>query len=116
MTIPLEKILEEAFSDISSLTPEKMQAVITETVRVMSELEQKMNSKNPKDKEEALKAAQNLKDAFEVQTKMICEKAGIDPLKFSVYAEEMMMAPGPIETVIPREQPAAKKLKPKMKG
>ena len=90
MATSLEQTLEDTINDIQNLNPQKMSTLIDETIRTMSDLEKKMKSENPEDRKEALERVEQLKVAFEEQTRLVCERAGVDPMKFTVFAEEMM--------------------------
>lgn len=110
MAIRLEDLIEDTFSDIQNITPNKMEQVIGETVRILTDLEEKIKSEDPEERKIALERAKEIKTAFEVQTKAICEKAGINPEQFADYAEQALRPPKPTQ------QASSKKLKPRIKG
>ncbi|MES2273083.1 MAG: hypothetical protein V4487_02695 [Chlamydiota bacterium] len=87
MAIPFEKLLQETFSDLQNLTPDKLQGLIQETMKVFSTLQEKIHSNDPKEREEALNIALALKESLQTQAESVCEKMGLDPSQLSAFAE-----------------------------
>src|SRR5258708_4873799 len=87
MATPLEKMLQDAFGDLDNLSPEKIEGLVQEAVKIFTALKEKTHSTDPKQREEALKTALSLKKAMEAQTEELSKLAGIDPASFSSLAE-----------------------------
>ncbi len=83
----LEKLIEEAFSDLQNLTPDKLQGLIQETMKTLMALQQKAKSENPADRDEAIKAAFSLKETLQAQAEAVCKKLGMDPSQLALFAE-----------------------------
>ena len=91
MALPLEKLLQDSVSDLDALTPEKLQTLLQETVRVFSDIQAKASSNDPKDKEEAYQTAQALKESLQAHTDELCKKMGIDPSDIGAFAQEFTL-------------------------
>jgi hypothetical protein len=75
--------LKELFGDMSSMTPEKLQSFMKHTMDHLIGLRQKLSSKDPQDREEAMNAALELKGVLEGQMADLGKVIGIDPSKLS---------------------------------
>jgi hypothetical protein len=91
MALPLEKLLQDTVSDLDALTPEKLQTLLQETVRVFSDIQAKASSNDPKDKEEALSTALSIKESLQAHTDELCKKMGIEPSDLGAYAQEFTL-------------------------
>ena len=87
MSNVLEKI-EEIFSVEDKFSPENMERLIQETLSFFYEMQEKLESNDPKVKEEAMALAEALKTKLEEQAKILCEANGMDPSKLENYLEE----------------------------
>ncbi len=87
MSSQLEKQIQEAFSDLQNLSPDKLQGLIHETMKVLMTLQQKAKSENPADRDEAIKAAFSLKETLQAQAEIVCKKLGMDPSQLTLFAE-----------------------------
>lgn len=87
MTLPLEKMLQEALGNIDNLSQEKIHELIQEAFKTFTAIKEKANSANPKDREEAFKTAMSLKDCIQTQTEEFSKSAGIDPDVFANITE-----------------------------
>lgn len=70
--------IKEVLVDRESLTPEKFQSFMGETVQYLSELRVKLGSTELKEREEAIKAALELKEVLETQMIALSQSMGID--------------------------------------
>jgi len=87
MTNHLEKLIQEAFSDLKTLTPDKLQTLIQETMKVFMVLQEKAKSTDPEARDEAVKTAFSLKETLQAQTEALCQKLGMDPSQLALFAE-----------------------------
>lgn len=87
MTYPLEKILQEALGDVDNPSPEKIEKLLQEALKTFESLQEKVQSTDPKEREEALQMALHLKEAMQTQTEEISRLAGIDPEELSSFAK-----------------------------
>jgi hypothetical protein len=78
--------IKEVFIDKESLTPEKFQSFMGETVQYLSELRVKLGSTELKEREEAIKAALELKEVLETQMIALSQSMGIDLSQLSETA------------------------------
>lgn len=81
--------LKETLGDLSSLSPEKIQGFLVETMDELMSLKGKLESKNPEDREEGLEAAKRLKECLEGQIGNITEALDMDPDQIDALAENM---------------------------
>jgi len=88
MAHPLEKILQDALSDVDNLSPEKIETLLQEALKTLASLQEKVQSTDPKEREEALQMALALKEAMQAQTEEISQMAGIDVEEFSSFAKD----------------------------
>jgi|SRR5579872_3932896 len=87
MSSSLEKLIQEAFSDLQNLSPDKLQGLIQETMKVLMALQQKAKSENAAERDEAIKAAFSLKETLQAQAEAVCKKLGMDPSQLALFAE-----------------------------
>ena len=83
----LEKLLKSAFADPASLSHEKLEEVVQETIRSFTALGSQLHSSDPEQKEGAKQAIQTIKDLIQGQSSQIAQKLGIDPSELSSFAE-----------------------------
>jgi hypothetical protein len=88
MASQLETLLQETFSDLDNVSPEKMKHLVQEALQTFIALKEKSHSTDPKEREEAFKTAESLKGALQAQAEALSKKAGIDPESFSSLAED----------------------------
>jgi DNA-binding transcriptional regulator GbsR (MarR family) len=94
MTKQYIETLKETFSDPKNFSPEKLQGLIQETVTYFREMQGKLASKDPEAREEAMKAALEMKQALEDQMETICQLTGLDPAQLSSLGDDTSrMAP-----------------------
>ena len=79
--------LQETFGDLKQLSPEKLKSLVQETLGVFETLQVKLVSKDPAEREEGLRMAMQLKEAFEKQAEKICTSVGMSPSELSAYIE-----------------------------
>ncbi len=70
--------LKDAFEKLSSIPIEKLKSQFSEPIKKLSALNQKLQSEDPKVRQEALKLAAQLKDELKNQIKKLYEEAGLD--------------------------------------
>ena len=87
MALPLIQQLQETFGDLGAFTPEKLQALIQETLKAFHLIQSKIQSKDPKEREEGLIMALELKQALERQAEALCKTVGMDPVQLSQFVE-----------------------------
>ncbi|MBS0625999.1 MAG: hypothetical protein JSS32_08115 [Verrucomicrobia bacterium] len=87
MTLDLIKKLQESFSDLGNLSPTAMQELIQDTLSTFQLLQGKLESKDPKDRKEALDMAIQLKEAFEEQAEKLHQSVDMDPERMSEFME-----------------------------
>jgi len=86
--------LKATFSDPKNFSPEKLQGLIQETLATFKEMQEKLASKDPAAREEAMKTALEMKSALEEQMEAICKLTGMDPAQLSSLADDTSrMAP-----------------------
>jgi DNA-binding transcriptional regulator GbsR (MarR family) len=86
--------LKDTFSDPKNFSPEKLQGLIQETMSCFREMQEKLTSKDPAVREEAMKAALEMKAVLEEQMETICKLTGLDPSQLSSLADDTSkMAP-----------------------
>ncbi|OGN65511.1 MAG: hypothetical protein A3E80_06395 [Chlamydiae bacterium RIFCSPHIGHO2_12_FULL_49_9] len=86
MALPLEKMIEETFSDLNALSPEKMQALVQETMKTFTALQEKIQSDDPKAREEAVQEALQLKETLSLQAEMISRQVGLSADQLADFA------------------------------
>ncbi len=80
--------LKATFSDPENFSPEKLQGLIQETLAYFREMQEKLASKDPAAREEAMKTALEMKAALEEQMEAICKLTGLDPAQLSSLADD----------------------------
>jgi hypothetical protein len=86
MTLPLIEQLQETFGG-GTFTPEKLQGLIQETLKAFQVLHTKIKSQDPKERQEGLKMALELKRALEAQSENLCRSAGMSPTQLAAFVE-----------------------------
>ena len=87
MALPLIEQLQETFGGGVNFTPEKLQGLIQETMKAFSLIQTKIQSKDPKEKEEGLLMALELKAALEQQAETLCKSVGMSPAQLNDFVE-----------------------------
>lgn len=87
MTATLIKQFQDVLGNLEQFSPEKLQALIQDTLKVFQDLQQRINSSNPEDREEALGAALELKNALETQAAALAQSVGMDPNQLEKFIE-----------------------------
>ena len=80
--------LKETFENPEGFTPEKLQALIQETLSYFKEMQAQFTSKDPAVREAATKAALEMKVALEGYMENLCKLTGLDPAQLSSFAED----------------------------
>ena len=80
--------LKETFSDPKNFSPEKLQGLIQETMTYFREMQEKLSSKDPKVREEALQGALEMKKTLEEQMESICALTGLDPSQLTALGDD----------------------------
>jgi len=75
--------LKGVFGDLAGLTPDKLQGFVAETMKQLSDLREKIESSDPKVREEGIKAAQELKEVLESQMDGMAKLIGEDPAQLA---------------------------------
>lgn len=79
------KQLEKLLTNPEQVTPENMESLIQETIKILGELKGKIESTDPKEKEEARQFAADLKTKLEERALRMCESLGMDPEELKSY-------------------------------
>ncbi len=78
--------LEELFKNISHLSPEQVEDVVHQFVKVFEQLVTQMQTGSEKDKEEAFAQAESLRNTLEAQAEKILEQSGFSYKEIQEYA------------------------------
>ncbi len=87
MTHNLIKQLEETLGDLENFSPDKLQGLIQDTLKTFQELQEKLNSPDPRHREQAMDTALALKAALEEQTAALCHSIGMHPTELARFVE-----------------------------
>jgi hypothetical protein len=87
MNSNLIETLKEVMGEPNKLTPQKLKVLIDETMGFFQEIQSKFDSKDPKQREEALQAAIELKSNLEVQMESLTQMAGLEPSEMAAFIE-----------------------------
>lgn len=93
MNTNLIETLKETLGDPTQLNPEKLKKLIDETMSFFQEIQGKFDSKDPKQREDALAAAGELKQALEIQMESLAKMTGLDPTQMASLAEHTSYTP-----------------------
>lgn len=88
MTQPYLETLKETFAHPEAFSAEKLQSLVGETMEYFQNLQQKFQSEDPKEREKAMDAALEMKEALEAQMESLCQSLGIDPSQLAQVAKE----------------------------
>ena len=77
--------LKDALSDITNLTPEKLQSLVQDTVVAFQAIQTKVTSSSEWEREEGLQIAIGLKSAMEDQVQKLQEKLGMNQEEIEAY-------------------------------
>ena len=83
-----EKIdeLEKLYSEINELTPEKMEMLVSESIKTFEQILGQMNSGSEEEKKEAVKAAERLRENLEKQAQKAVDKLKISTDELEAFA------------------------------
>lgn len=118
MTQNYRNLLKETFSNPTSLTPEKLGQVVEESMKYFQDLQAKLASEDPKDREAAMNDSMELRELLEQQMAALCESTGLDPAQLSALTDDPNMSPqdqAVMDEVRTRLQTLMPKPKPKKK-
>ncbi len=87
MTHSLIKQLKETLGNLENFSPEKLQGIIQETLKTFQELQEKLQSPDPRVREKAMDTALVLKTSLEEQTASLCHSMGMSPTELSRFVE-----------------------------
>ena len=79
--------LEDTFSSFENFTPERFQSLMQETVKTLQGIQTKVKSKDPKEVEEGVAMALQLKRALKEQSEALCRKVGMTPEQLSQFVQ-----------------------------
>jgi len=77
--------IKELFSNFQELTPESVEKIVGETLKVFSEIMGKLNSSDEKERTEALAMATELRETLEKQAKEAMKAAGMDEEELQAF-------------------------------
>ncbi len=77
--------IKDALNDITQLTPEKLQALVQDTLVAFQSIQAKVTSNDESEKEEGLKIAIELKAAMEEQVATLQKKLDMSPDQIEEY-------------------------------
>lgn len=94
MSTELEKMIQESLGNLDAFSRDKVPQLVQEALKAFTILSQKGQSNDPKEREEALRAAMSLKAVLEAQSEEITKAYQIEPesLKELSENEEVMNA------------------------
>lgn len=93
MTNTYLKTVEEMFEDLGGFTPDKMQALIGETMEYFTDLQARFGSEDAEVREKALNMAKEVQKGLEKQIESICKKAGFEPSELASVISAQVGAP-----------------------
>jgi len=77
--------IKDLFSNFKDLTPESVEQIVGETLKVFTDIMGKLNSPDEKERSEALAIATELRDTLEGQAKEAMKAAGMDEEELSAF-------------------------------
>jgi hypothetical protein len=94
MSAELEKLIQETLGNLDAFTRDKVPQLIQEALKAFTTLSQKGQSTDPKEREEAYRAAASLKAVLEAQSEELTKSYNVEPesLKELSENEEVMNA------------------------
>lgn len=82
--------VEEMFTDLSSFTPEKMQALVGETTEYLSDLKARFESDDTHVRDSAMNMAVEVQAGLQKQMELLLKKAGVDPAQLTALVGSQM--------------------------
>lgn len=80
--------LKESFKELENFAPEKLETLIGETIKAFHFIQSKIESPLPKDREEALQIAADLKESLELQASALCNAIGMNQDELDSYVKD----------------------------
>ena len=87
MTAILIKQFEEALKNIDNVSPEKLQELIQGTLAVFQDLQKRVTSSDPEEREHAIGDAFELKRALEAQARALAQSVGMNSDQLTRFVE-----------------------------
>lgn len=84
----LSKELEDSLKNLNEFKPEQLDALIREAISTFHMLQDKAQSKDPKDVEKALETALDLKSSLENQLSTLLGSLGIDMNELKTFMQD----------------------------
>ncbi len=84
MNYNLDK-LDELFGDINDITPEKMESLVKESIKAFEKVITQLNSSDEKEREEAKKAAEKLRDTLEKHSRKAMESINMSSKELEAF-------------------------------
>jgi hypothetical protein len=88
MTTNFEKLIQDTFGDLETLSPEKVQMLIHEAIQTFTALNRQSQSPDPKQREEAFQTALSLKAAVQAQTEEVGKRMGFNEDELRLLGEK----------------------------
>lgn len=93
MATSYKELVQETFSDVTTLTPDKLNVLVEETMRYFQEMQEKLASGEADAKEQVLRESIELKQILEKQMATLCDASGLSPAQLAAYAEHGTISP-----------------------
>lgn len=77
--------LDELFGDINDITPEKMESLVKESIKAFEKVITQLNSSDEKEREEAKKAAEKLRDTLEKHSRKAMESINMSAKELEAF-------------------------------
>ena len=77
--------IKELFSNFKDMTPESVEKIVGETLKIFTEITEKLNSSNEEEKQEALALATELRSLLEEQAKNAMKSIGMDEEELNAF-------------------------------
>jgi len=79
------KQIEELFSNFDNLTPESVEKIVSETLKIFTDVMSKLNSSDEKERTEALQLATELRTILESKAKEAMKSIGMDEEELTAF-------------------------------
>ncbi len=83
MATSYKSLIQETFSDVHTLTPEKIMFLVDETMRYFQQMQERLTSTEPAVREQLMKESLELREVLEKQMASFCDATGMDPAQLS---------------------------------
>ena len=83
-----EKLLQDTLGDLDGLSPEKIERLVQEALKMLSSLQEKSKSADQNERNEALQTALSLKTVLQKQAEAFSKSAGINPQDLASLAQD----------------------------